>query len=114
MKLFTFAECCASFCNRPSPEITWKKDGQTIGSNQNSFIISRSFFGRLLFIQNIDKEEHEGTYTCEAVNDLNTQSPLSFSTNLKVEGNKSRYLHLAFNSHENTCHVTPKNYLNDK
>lgn len=43
---------------------------------------------------NINKEEHEGTYTCEAENDLNEGSPLSFSTALTVEGNERFLLFL--------------------
>lgn len=75
---------------RPSPTITWKKDGQEILDDQNSFKISRSFYGRRLFIHNVDKEQHEGTYTCEAENDLNTGSPLSFNITLSIEGKRPR------------------------
>ncbi|KAL9959374.1 hypothetical protein ACROYT_G032693 [Oculina patagonica] len=75
--------CFAS--GRPSPTITWKKDGQEIFDDQNSFKISRSFYGRRLFIHNVNKEQHEGTYTCEAENDLNTGNPLTFNIKLNVE-----------------------------
>ena len=75
---------------RPSPTITWKKDGELIQQEESSFKISRSFYGRRLSIQNVDKELHEGTYTCEAQNDLNTENPLSFNFRLNVEGMRVR------------------------
>ena len=74
---------------RPSPTITWKKDGELIQHEESTFKISRSFYGRRLFIHNVDKEQHEGTYTCEAQNDLNTENPLSFNFRLNVEGKRN-------------------------
>ncbi|XP_020621934.1 hemicentin-1-like isoform X3 [Orbicella faveolata] len=75
--------CFAS--GRPSPKITWKKDGKRIRLEESSFKISQSFHGRRLSIQNVDKELHEGTYTCEAQNDLNEETPISFNFTLNVE-----------------------------
>lgn len=37
----------------------------------------------------MDKEQHEGTYTCEAQNDLNTENPISFNFRLNVEGKRN-------------------------
>ena len=75
---------------RPSPTIKWKKDGELIQHEESSFKISESFYGRRLSIQNVDKELHEGTYTCEAQNDLNAEKPLSFNFRLNVEGMRVR------------------------
>lgn len=74
---------------RPSPKITWKKDGEIIRLEESSFKISQSFYGRRLSIQNVDKELHEGTYTCEAQNDLNEENPISFNFTLNVEGTRN-------------------------
>lgn len=74
---------------RPTPKITWKKDGRKITDEQNSFIISDTFFGRRLSIESVDETNHQGVYTCEAKNAMNTDNPITFKTTLTIEGKDS-------------------------
>ena len=74
---------------RPTPEITWKKDGRKITDGQNSFSISPSFHERRLSIESVDETNHQGVYTCEAKNAMNTDNPITFKTTLTIEGKGS-------------------------
>ena len=74
---------------RPTPKITWKKDGRKITDGQNSFSISPSFHERRLSIESVDETNHQGVYTCEAENAMNTDNPITFKTTLTVEGKGS-------------------------
>ena len=74
---------------RPTPKITWKKDGRKITDGQNSFSISHTFYERRLSIESVDETNHQGVYTCEAENAMNTDNPITFKTTLTVEGKGS-------------------------
>ena len=43
-------------------------------------------FGRSLQIDEVNKTEHEGQYTCEAENSMSGGQPLIYTVNLVVEG----------------------------
>lgn len=74
---------------RPTPKITWKKDGREITDGQNSFSIPPTFFGRRLSIESVDETNHQGVYTCEAENAMNTGNPITSKTTLTIEGKDS-------------------------
>lgn len=70
---------------RPTPEITWKKNGKRIVHGQNSYEIPRHYFGRRLVITNVNRESHQDVYTCEANNSRGNVYPIVRSINLEVK-----------------------------
>ena len=68
--------------------MTWKKDGKQIQSGKESFEIPNAFQGRLLIIITVQKNIHDGQYTCEAENSENAGNPIKHNINLQVEGTK--------------------------
>ena len=71
---------------RPSPSITWKKNGQRIVDGQNSFEIPAPFQGRRLNINSVSRARHQDQYSCEAENALSNGQPLIHNIKLAVEG----------------------------
>ncbi|PFX18218.1 Neuroglian [Stylophora pistillata] len=70
---------------RPTPEITWKKNGTRIVHGQNSYEIPRHYFGHRLVITNVNRESHQDVYTCEANNSRDNDNPMVHSINLEVK-----------------------------
>ena len=74
---------------RPTPQITWKKNGQQIVDGQNSFEVRSYFYGRRLVITNVNRESHQDNYTCEANNSRGNVDPIVRKINLEVKGKLS-------------------------
>lgn len=70
---------------RPTPEITWKKNGQQIVNGQNSFEIPRHYYGHRLIITIVNRESHQDVYTCEANNSRGNVYPMVRTINLEVK-----------------------------
>ena len=73
------------FC-RPTPEITWKKNGQPITREHNSIGIRLAFYGRSLYLAKANRTLHQDRYTCEAESSLYTGRPLIYTIKLLVDG----------------------------
>ena len=82
---------------RPTPEITWKKNGQQIVNGQNSFEIPRHYYGHRLIITNVNRESHQDVYTCEANNSRGNVYPMVRTINLEVKGKLSSIICLLCN-----------------
>ena len=74
------------FFSRPTPSITWKKNGEPIVDGINSFTILSSFYGRRLDIDNVNKAHHQDVYSCEGDTSAGGGSILIHNISLLVEG----------------------------
>ena len=74
----------AFFLHRDSPEITWKLNNVKLKHENDSMEIPEAFQGRRLIIVKVQRDLHEGTYTCEAENSQGSAQPKT--TRLVVEG----------------------------
>ena len=69
---------------RPTPDISWLKDGKPIVYGTDSFEQGV----RSLKIEKVDKKTHEGQYECKATSSA-SPAPITSSARLDVQGTKS-------------------------
>ncbi|XP_068759670.1 fibronectin type III domain-containing protein-like [Montipora capricornis] len=70
---------------RPFPTITWKKSGKVLQNGIEVFQIPDALRGRLLNITKVDKNMHEGIYTCQARNNQTINGSAEVNIKLEVE-----------------------------